>query len=398
MDMYNYLVSIKEAMNLVNTNVFSKKPKKVLLKNALELFLAEDIFSPINMPPFNQSAMDGFAVLFDETHQNNFVLVDEIKAGDNNKRTLNIGEAVRIFTGAPTPTNANAVIMQENTSVENSILNIDDTLTDYKNIRLEGEQIKQRQIALHKGDKLNPAAIGFLATLGITEVSVYPKPKISIVVTGNELVAPGTPLAFGQIYESNAIMLETALAKKGFKDITLVKVKDDYEATRTALNNVIEQSDLVLISGGISVGDYDFVGKALLELKTEQIFYKIKQKPGKPLFFGKNQNTVIFALPGNPASALTCYYIYIEPALQKMIGNPNYSKPTISLTLSNEYIKNGTRGEFLKAKVTGGEVEILGSQSSAMLNSFAQANALIYLEDDVRMVRKGEKVNTYIID
>ncbi|MDO3693559.1 molybdopterin molybdotransferase MoeA [Wenyingzhuangia sp. chi5] len=398
MDMNNYLVSIKEAMNLVNTNVLSKKPKKVLLKNALDLFLAEDIISPINMPPFHQSAMDGFAILFDETHQNNFTLVDEIKAGDNNKRTLNIGEAVRIFTGAPTPTNANAVIMQENTSVENGVLNIDDTLTDFKNIRLAGEQIKQKQVALQKGEKLNPAAIGFLATLGITEVSVYPKPSISIVVTGNELVTPGTPLEYGQIYESNAIMLQTALAKKGFTDVTITKVKDDYEATRAALNDVIKQSDLVLISGGISVGDYDFVGKALLELKTEQIFYKIKQKPGKPLFFGKNQNTIIFALPGNPASALTCYYIYIESALQKMIGNPNYSKPTISLTLSNEYIKNGTRGEFLKAKVTGGEVEILGSQSSAMLNSFAQANALIYLEDDVRMVKKGEKVNTYIID
>lgn len=398
MDMNNYLVSIKEAMNLVNTNVLSKKPKKVLLKNALDLFLAENVFSPINMPPFNQSAMDGFAVLFDKTHQNNFVLVDEIKAGDNNKRTLNIGEAVRIFTGAPTPTNANAVIMQENTSVENGVLNIDDTLTDFKNIRSAGEQIKKKQVALQKGEKLNPAAIGFLATLGITEVSVYPKPSISIVVTGNELVTPGTPLQYGQIYESNAIMLQTALSKKGFTDVTVIKVKDDYEVTRAALNDVIKQSDLVLISGGISVGDYDFVGKVLLELKTEQIFYKIKQKPGKPLFFGKNQNTIIFALPGNPASALTCYYIYIESALQKMIGNPNYSKPTISLTLSNEYIKNGTRGEFLKAKVKGDEVEILGSQSSAMLNSFAQANALIYLEDDVRMVKKGEKVNTYIID
>ena len=396
--MNNYLVSISEAMEMINTNVLSKKTKKILLKDALDLFLAEDVFSPINMPPFNQSAMDGFAVLFDETHQNNFTLVDEIKAGDNNKRKLNIGEAVRIFTGAPTPTNANAVIMQENTSVENSVLNIDDTLTDYKNIRLEGEQIKQKQVALQKGAKLNPAAIGFLATLGITEVSVHPKPKISIVITGNELVTPGTPLAFGQIYESNAIMLQTALAKKGFTDITLVKIKDDYNDTKTVLSNVIEQSDLVLISGGISVGDYDFVGKALLELKTQQIFYKIKQKPGKPLFFGKNQNTVIFALPGNPASALTCYYIYIESALQKIIGNPNYSKPTTTLTLSNEYIKKGTRGEFLKAKATGSEVEILGSQSSAMLNSFAQANALVYLEDDVKMVKKGEKVKTYIID
>ncbi|ANW95027.1 molybdenum cofactor biosynthesis protein [Wenyingzhuangia fucanilytica] len=396
--MNNYLVSIKEAINLVNTNVLSKKPKKVLLKDALDLFLAEDIFSPINMPPFNQSAMDGYAILYDDKHQNNFKLVDEIKAGDNNKRTLNTGEAVRIFTGAPTPINANAVIMQENTEVNNGVLKIDDTLSDYKNIRLEGEQIKQKQIALQKGEKLNPAAIGFLATLGITEVSIYPKPNISIIVTGNELVTPGTPLEFGQIYESNAIMLQTALAKKGFNKTNIIKVKDDYAATKNTLATTLKESDVVLISGGISVGDYDFVGKALLELKTEQIFYKIKQKPGKPLFFGKNQNTVVFALPGNPASALTCYYIYIESALQKIIGNPNYSKSTVELTLENEYLKKGTRGEFLKAKTTQNGVEILGSQSSAMLNSFAQANALIYLEDDIKIVKKGEKVKTYIID
>ncbi|MGY5354816.1 molybdopterin molybdotransferase MoeA [Wenyingzhuangia sp. IMCC45467] len=396
--MENYLISITEAMSLVNNHTQTLPPTKVLLSEALDLFLAEDVFSPINMPPFNQSAMDGYAVLFDEKHQNNFVLVDEIKAGDNNRKNLNIGEAVRIFTGAATPINANAVIMQENTSVKNGVLSIDDLLTNYKNIRLEGEQIKQHQIALKKGEKLNPAAIGFLATLGITKVTVYPKPKISIVVTGNELIAPGTALEFGQIYESNAIMLQTALAKKGFTNVTLHKVKDDYNATKNTLKTAINNNDLVLISGGISVGDYDFVGKALLELNTKQIFYKIKQKPGKPLFFGKNKNTVVFALPGNPASALTCYYIYIESALQKMIANPNYGKQTVPLTLENEYIKKGTRGEFLKAKVTGNNVTILGSQSSAMLNSFAQANALIYLEDDVRMVKKGEKVNTYIID
>ena len=392
------MVSIEEAINLVNTNTQIGESHQCALINTLDSYLSHDVFSPINMPPFNQSAMDGYAVLYDDTHQNNFVLVDEIKAGDNNERTLKIGEAVRIFTGAPTPINANAVIMQENTSVKDDVLVIDDHLTLHKNIRLQGEQIKQGALAITKGSKLNAAAIGFLATLGITEVSIYKKPTISIVVTGNELVTPGKPLAFGQIYESNAIMLQAALLKKGFDNINILKVKDDYKSIKQILQTAITKSDFVLISGGISVGDYDFVGKALLELNTKQIFYKVKQKPGKPLFFGKNQNTTIFALPGNPASALTCFYIYIETALQKFIGNPNYQKQAKTLTLQSPYDKKGIRGEFLKAKSNGEGVEILKSQSSAMLNTFADANALIYLPEGVKSVAKNEKVSTYIID
>ena len=393
-----YMVSISEAIDLVNTHTNVGNSYKCDLIKSLNLYLSQDIFSPINMPPFNQSAMDGYAVLYDDEHQNNFVLVDEIKAGDNNQRTLNPGEAVRIFTGAPSPINANAVIMQENTSVKDGVLAIDDTLTNDKNIRLKGEQIEKGNLALPKGTKLNAAAIGFLATLGITEVPVYKKPSITIVVTGNELVKPGIPLAFGQIYESNAIMLQAALLKKGFDNIHILQVKDDYNNTKQTLNTAIIQSDFVLISGGISVGDYDYVGKALLELNTKQIFYKIKQKPGKPLFFGTNQNTTIFALPGNPASALTCFYIYIEAALQKFIGNPDYKKQTTNLTLQNQYLKKGIRGEFLKAKTDGDKVVILKSQSSAMLNTFADANALVYLPEGTGTISKNEIVSTYIID
>ena len=393
-----YMVSIQKAIQLVDTYTTTSKKMTSSLLNALDSFLAENVYSPINMPPFHQSAMDGYAVLYDDKHLNNFILVDEIKAGDNNQKILKPGEAVRIFTGAPTPINANAVIMQEKTSVKENILEINDVLSPFKNIRLTGEQIQEKELALAKGSQLNPAAIGFLATLGITEVLVYKKPTIAIVVTGNELVVPGNLLEFGQIYESNAIMLQTALLKNRFADITISKVKDNYIDTKNSLEQAIDKNDFVLISGGISVGDYDFVGKALLELNTHQVFYKIKQKPGKPLFFGTNNNTTIFALPGNPASALTCFYIYIETALQKFIGNPKYQKQTIQLKLEEEYIKKGIRGEFLKAKINGDSVKILSNQSSAMLNTFAEANALVYLEEGLETFSKNKPVTTYIID
>ncbi|MDB4297276.1 molybdopterin molybdotransferase MoeA [Flavobacteriaceae bacterium] len=394
----NYMVSIEEAMKTVDANVsITTKTVNIPLYKGINRFLSEDVKSPINMPPFNQSAMDGYAVNYDDSHQNNFILRDEIKAGDNKNTILKAGEAVRIFTGAPTPTTANAVIMQEKTSVENNILTINDSLTHFKNIRPEGEQILKNTIALSQGTPLNAAAIGFLATLGFTTIPVYRKPKITIVVTGNELVTPGETLAHGQIYESNAIMLQTALAAKGFAKTDVLKVKDDYNATKDSLDKAIKNSDFVFISGGISVGDYDFVGKALLELNTQQHFYKIKQKPGKPLFYGTNNNTQIFALPGNPASALTCFYIYIETALQKFIGNKNYAITTEQIPLATSYHKKGIRGEFLKGKIENNKVFILENQSSAMLNSYAQANALIYIKEDKEFTQENSLVTVFRI-
>ncbi len=391
------MVSIEQAMQLVDEYTSTGTKTITTLQLARNQYLADSVSSPIHMPPFHQSAMDGYAVHFNQDHQNNFVLIDEIKAGDAKNPSLEPGEAVRIFTGAPVPNNTNAVIMQENCNVQNNILIIEDQLTPNKNIRKQGEQIQKGATALEKGALLNPAAIGFLATLGITEVAVYKMPKICIVVTGNELVSPGTPLKHGQIYESNAIMLQTALAEKGFTDVAILKVKDDYTATKDSLKNALENCNFLLISGGISVGDYDFVGKALLELNTEQVFYKIKQKPGKPMFFGINQQTLIFALPGNPASALTCFYIYIDAALQKHIGNPNHQKQTVTANLKNDYDKKGIRGEFLKATLHQNQVEILPNQSSAMLNSYAKANALIYLEEGVQIYNKGTKVTVFPI-
>lgn len=398
-DKNNFMISIDKAVELIHQTIkINKTTKSVLLENALHSFLAHDVYSSINMPPFHQSAMDGYALLFDENHVQNFNLVDEIKAGDNKKITLKPGQAVRVFTGAPIPTNANAVIMQEKTNVDNHILVIADELTNNKNIRSAGEQIEKGQMALSKGSALNPASIGYLATLGITEVIVYDSPKINIVVTGNELVQPGNELAFGQIYESNAIMLKMALIKKGFQNIHITKVKDDYIATKTALKNSIENHDFVLISGGISVGDYDFVKQALEELGTEQVFYKIKQKPGKPLFFGINQRTAVFALPGNPASALTCFYKYVSPALQQFIGNPDYEFKPKKYTITDHYTKKGTRAEFLKAQITENEVRILDSQSSAMLNSYALTNGLIFVPEETTFLEKGSLVNVYPID
>ena len=188
-------------------------------------------------------------------------------------------------------------------------------------------------------------------------------------------------------------MLFTGLLSLGFSDATLYKVKDDYKSTVELLDKVITESDVVLITGGISVGDYDFVGKALLELGTEQIFYKVKQKPGKPLFFGKIKNKPIFALPGNPASALSSFYVYVHPSLEKLSGNINFFINKGTATLAFDYFKKGDRAQFLKAYHKDGNVTILKAQSSAMLNTFVIANAFVYIPCEVNQYSKGDMVS-----
>ena len=376
------MITVEEALDLVNKNIVpsnQKETKSVL--DSLNQTLFEDVYSPINMPPFRQSAMDGYAVnLHDDL---SYSIIDEVKAGDGHQPVLKPGDAVRIFTGAAIPDTSNGVVIQEKVKVDGNKIILENQVPLNDNIRPLGEQVKNGDIALKKGTKLTPAAVGFLISLGITEVTVFQKPSIAIIVTGNELVQAGQPLTYGKIYESNSALLLSAMNNLDFSNVTIHQVDDDYASTLSKLDKVISENDMVVITGGISVGDYDFVGKALLELGVNQIFYKVKQKPGKPLFFGKKEETVIFALPGNPAAALSCFYLYVNPSLQKISGNTNYSLVRTKAKSTLNYTKKGDRAQFLKAIYNNNEVTILEGQSSAMLQTFALANALVYVPADL---------------
>ncbi|MDA7762422.1 molybdopterin molybdotransferase MoeA [Crocinitomicaceae bacterium] len=385
------MITVEEAIKYVESNSHpAKNIVKISLKNALGFVLAEDVMSPIDMPPFRQSAMDGYAVRIHDSEY--YHVKGELQAGDGQDVTLRKGDAVRIFTGAPVPNDANAVVIQEKTTIKEKELEVHDEVTVQSNIRPKGEQIQKGEMALGKGISLTPAAIGFLTTIGITDVSVYQKPSIGIIATGNELAEAGTELKHGQIYESNSLMLRTALVSSGYTDNETFKVPDDFNSTRNLLEEVLKSKDVVLITGGISVGDYDFVGKALQELKVSQLFYKVKQKPGKPLFFGKKNDTYIFALPGNPAAALSCFYIYVQRCLRRIEGCLNFEPFTVDATSLSEYSSKGDRAQFLKADYQNGKVKILEGQSSSMLHSFAVSNALVYLSADKNKVEKGDIV------
>lgn len=389
------MITVEAAKSIVQGLPYRLKKIQLPLTKALGYVLSSDILSPIDMPPFNQSAMDGYALRL--TDKFVYKLVGEVQAGSSENPKLEDGEAVRIFTGAAVPSDANVVIRQEKTRIKDTLLVVDELPKLAMNIRPLGEQIQRGTIALKSGTNLNAAAIGFLAGLGIEEVSVFQKPSVAIVVTGDELVEANKDLQRGQIYESNGIMLANALVQTGFETPIIAKVKDDYTATKDLLRDLLSKHDFVLVSGGISVGDYDFVGKALLELGIEQLFYKVRQKPGKPMFLGKQEHSIVFALPGNPAAALSCYYEYVLMALKKSMGLFNYALKKVYLPLEDTYLKKGDRAHFLKAKLTEKGVKILQGQSSAMLFSFAYADALIYIPQDQMQTNAGALVEVHLL-
>lgn len=390
------MISIDEALTLV------KSKSEPLFKEALldieksgGYLLSKDVVSPINMPPFRQSAMDGYALHLHDALT--YTVIGEVKAGDSHHPILKAGEAVRIFTGAPVPDTANAVIMQEKVVLIGSHLMVESPLSIGHNIRSIGEQVKKGDLALAKNTKLTPAAIGYLASLGISQVPVYKKPSIALITTGNELINAGEELSHGKIFESNSKMLQNALYNLKFYDIHFYKVEDDYKKTVSTLTNVISLHDLVIISGGISVGDYDYVGKALKELQVEEHFYTVKQKPGKPLFFGTKNNTLIFALPGNPAASLTCFYIYVYTALQKMMHRAELELPRFKAISKNSFTRIGDRPQFLKAIYNNGEVTILEGQSSSMLQTFALSNALVFVPEHISKIEINDPVEVILL-
>lgn len=391
------MISVDLAFDRIKEAI--KGPLEVVEMNiddAIGFVLAKECISPISFPPFHQSAMDGYAIN-DAGQQLEFKVIGELKAGDSaENRTLQVGEACRVFTGSMLPTNTTAVVKQEDVTRNIDTIQLSGTISNQDNIRLCGEQINFGEVAVPKDTLLNPGAIGFLATLGVKNVSVYRKPEIAVIATGNELVSAGSELKSGQIYESNTSTLIAALSTFGFQATTFVVV-DNYDLIKEQIEKAILENELVLITGGISVGDYDFVGQILADLKVDEKFYKVKQKPGKPLYFGTKGDTLIFALPGNPAAVLTSFYIYVLRALAGLIGRTTPFLGHRKVQLSTDFEKSARLTLFLKGEVKENQAVVLSAQSSAMLSSFINANCLIRLEEDKSSWKKGELVDAYMI-
>lgn len=390
------MISVQEALNFIDKITVNKtEVEQELSEELIGSIISQPIKSTIDLPRFDISAMDGYAVRFGET-EDFHLLENDITAGCEQEYVLKPGEAIRIFTGAPRPATADAVVMQEKTEVINQRLKVDTDLKKGQNIRPRGEEIKKGECILDQGQILNPAAIGLIANIGIDKIKTYKFPNCGILTTGDELIPPGNQLTPGKIYDSNSYLLKSFLKSQNIKNISAAHVPDNLEKTKEKIGLALEKNDILLISGGISVGDYDFVKEALLSNGVEEIFHKVKQKPGKPLFFGRKGETFVFGLPGNPASALCNAYVYVLPLINKFKGKKDIHLKHFYKKSVSSFQKKSGRAQFLKASYENEKVQILEGQGSGMLQSFAQSNALVYLDEKSTTIDEGDTLE--IID
>lgn len=392
------MISVTEAKKLIRANAKALTPVTIPLQEATGRVLAAGVSANTDIPAFDQSAMDGYALSFAgyELHKT-LTVQGEVPAGAPESSRLQPNQAMRIFTGAPVPAGADTVVMQEKVEAVNEQLTIlDEQLKAGSNVRLKGSEIKAGELVLPKGQRLTPAAVGFLATTGVPEVTVYPTPVMSIIVTGNELQAPGRPLQFGQVYECNSFQLRAALQGLQIENVPVFEAKDDPQTVKHTLQNALDNSDVVLLTGGVSVGNYDFVPEAAAACGVTTLFHKLKQRPGKPLFVGIKGNKWVFGLPGNPSSVLTCFYEYVVPALEQLMQLPPVLK-TIKATISKPYSKNAVLTFFLKGYYDGQTVAPLEAQESYRLRSFAMANCLLCLPEEKMEFAEGEEVEVHLL-
>lgn len=392
------MITVAEAKKIIEQNTLALPPVTLSLQLAGGKILAEDVYAITDIPAFPQSSMDGYAFLFSGWQQNKKLIIEgEIAAGSNERIALDAGKAIRIFTGAPLPSGADTVAMQEKIKIQNEELFIEDELIQQGiYVRTKGSEIKMGELALEKYSLLSPAAIGFLAGIGITEVKVFPNPSISIIITGKELQQPGNRLEYGQVYESNSFTLTTALQQLHFNNIKIFRADDNLEILTGILEEALEKTDMVLLTGGISAGDYDFVLPAAENCGVTKLFHKIKQRPGKPLYFGKKDNKLVFGLPGNPSSVLTCFYVYVLTALS-FLTKQKTGLRYIQAPLSKPLQKTARLTVFLKGLYNGTTVAVLDAQESYRLSSFAKANCLVKIDEDIMECNEGNMVEVYLL-
>lgn len=397
------MISVIEAKQIIRESISAAIPARVPLQQAGGKVLAENVYAVRDIPAFPQSSMDGYAFLFSEWKAQKKLLIEgEIAAGVNERNSLEAGKTARIFTGAPVPEGADTVVMQEKIKVNpapgsaRELIIEDELLKQGTNVRPVGSEIKAGELALAKESFLSPAAIGFLAGIGIVEVNVYLDPVISIIVTGKELQQPGKSLQYGQVYESNSFMLKAALEQLNIANVKITWADDNLETLKAILADALLQSNMVLLTGGISAGDYDFVLQAATECGVQKLFHEVKQRPGKPLYFGMTESQPVFGLPGNPSSVLTCFYEYVIPALEK-ISHKERGIKTIQAPLAKTFRKAAGLTHFLKGYYDGNTALHLDAQESYRLSSFATANCLIQIDEEVTECKEGEIVEIRLL-
>ncbi len=401
------MISVHDALTTILDTVSLLAGERVSLLQAAGRILAEDIHSEREVPPFANSAMDGYAVRWEDIREASteqpasLEILEIIQAGAVPQQTVTMGAASKIMTGAVLPHGADTVIRVEDTEEYDGRVWIKRQERPGTHIRDRGEDIHRGQKVLERGRVLGSADIGLLASVGRSFVLVRQRPRVAILSTGNELVEVDEALQPGQIVNSNAYTLAAAVQEVGGLPILLPIARDTLAEIRAALHEAVRH-DVVLSTGGVSVGDFDFVKQAMDELHIRRLFWQVAQKPGKPLTFGLLQERPYWGLPGNPVSALVCFYLYVRPALARMMGREKLFLPVVAATMGEDITKAKGLTEFVRCRVVSSnghhQVFSTGNQSSGVLSSLSLGKGLIIGPPELPLLPKGMQVNVLVLD
>ena len=395
------MLSFDQARQIILDNTQLLGTEQISLADAANRVLAQDIFSPTDLPAWDNSAMDGFAVRYEDCQPGKVLkITDYIPAGATSFTKLVPGTAARIMTGAPVPDGANAIIPIEDTTVSKNSIVVATAVKKGAHIRYRGEDVAMNENILHAGDSLSGATTAILATLNITTVTVYRQPIVAILATGDELVPPGTQTDSGQIVDCNSLALAAALTKIGAKPLLLGIAKDNLHSHLEKISEGLA-ADAIITSAGISAGDRDYVREALNQLNIETIFWKINIKPGRPVAFARHNNRPIFSLPGNPVSTLLTFEELVKPALLKMMGHRQYMQPMFTAILRQDIKRRKDRTRFVRVIIAKGdngyEASSAGNQETGFLSTLVRANGIAILPPGEQPIKAGEEVECHWI-
>lgn len=401
------LTPLEEAQRTVLEATRPLGIEKVGLLEALGRVLGEDIIAPRDNPPWDNSAMDGFAVRWEDIKQDYAItkpvvlkVIEEVPAGTLATKTLGPGEAIRIMTGAQIPKGADTVVKVEDTEATAESVKIFKEVERGGNIRPQGEDVKKGDCIIAKGTQIRPAEAGMLAILAKSFVAVYQRPRVAILSTGDELVDLDERLEEDKIVNSNSYGIAAAVQEAGGIPILLGIAKDQPSALKEKIAQGLT-ADLLVLSGGVSMGDYDFTREVFKELGAEMNFWQLAIRPGQPLAFGKIQNKLAFGLPGNPVSSMVTFEQLVRPALLKMSGHRSYGRPVVQAVFQEKFSKRPDRRHFLRGilSLENGvlTVRTTGPQGSGILTSMVKANGLIDVPTHLERLNPGDTVNVQVL-